>query len=464
MPYELEYKRTVDSTWTVYSTALQAANFPVSISGLVAGTQYDVRCRARDLSGNAGAYSTITQAATASGIVWATVPTITFTQGVAANRDIAQYDNKGATDTITHVAGALPTGVTYNQALKRYEYDGAGAVAGTNGHILLADDATVTAESDWIARSTAAGVTQKTDFRLAADFVTASSSSGGRGKWGSDGGIGQAGYEALVVRDTTDGVTGGACLRLDAPLDGSSAGAAWICSMNPAWTNKSQSFGSTPFYISFRYKIPSSRLTPQPGVGSGGLSDGPKMVIFAGYDPVDPRNGSITHMGPVHVVQNNNWRQYPQVYHYDENNSAFPFGEEYYAPLGSYKIQNAIDRGSQFTDADRYCILSDPRSCFTYFPGEWVTYKYRFKMVTFGSSAGTGNEFDMWAARPGATSWTHLYSQTAFGLLPPDPGWTGVNGVWLTGFETNRVGGSVATFAMYDQLIVSTQDIALPLI
>jgi len=327
--------------------------------------------------------------------------------------------------------------------------------------IFRADDASTTAESNWIARSTASGVTYATDFRSTADFQSASNTSGGRGKWGSDGGIGQAGYEALVVRDTTDGITGGACLRLDSPIDGTSAGAAWICSMNPTWTNKSQSFGSTPFYISFRHKVPASRLTIQPGTNNG-QSDGQKMSIFAGYDPVDPRNGSLTHMGPVHVVQNVNWREYPNVYRYDENGVASGFGETYYPPLNSFIMQNAIDRGSQFTDADRYCILNDSHSCFMYYPGEWVTYKYRFHMVTFNSAAGTGNEFDMWAARAGATSWTHVYSQTNFGLLPPDPGWTGINGVWLTGFETNRVGGSVATYALYDQLIISTQDIALP--
>lgn len=88
--------------------------------------------------------------------VWQTVPTITFTLGTAANRDISQYvsDPEGQPLTITKVSGTLPTGVTYNPAQKRYEYDGVGAVGGTNGHIFTADDSIVM--SDWNVRKAGA--------------------------------------------------------------------------------------------------------------------------------------------------------------------------------------------------------------------------------------------------------------------------------------------------------------------
>jgi hypothetical protein len=74
--------------------------------------------------------------------VWQTVPTVQFTQGVASSVSIAAYasDPDGDALTITKNAAALPAGVTYDAAGKRFVYDGIGAVASTSGHVLTADD------------------------------------------------------------------------------------------------------------------------------------------------------------------------------------------------------------------------------------------------------------------------------------------------------------------------------------
>jgi hypothetical protein len=55
---------------------------------------------------------------------------------------IAAYasDPDGDALTITKNAAALPAGVTYDAAGKRFVYDGIGAVASTSGHVLTADD------------------------------------------------------------------------------------------------------------------------------------------------------------------------------------------------------------------------------------------------------------------------------------------------------------------------------------
>jgi hypothetical protein len=88
--------------------------------------------------------------------VWTGLPsTITFTQGVAATYDVSQHvtdpDTPAANIGITKNATALPIGVTFDAPQKRYVYDPTtpgSIVAGTNGHILTADDQTGAAGVD----------------------------------------------------------------------------------------------------------------------------------------------------------------------------------------------------------------------------------------------------------------------------------------------------------------------------
>jgi len=74
--------------------------------------------------------------------VWQPVATIQFTQGVASSISIAAYvsDPNGDALTITKNAVALPAGVIFDAAGKRFVYDGAGALGSTSGHVLTADD------------------------------------------------------------------------------------------------------------------------------------------------------------------------------------------------------------------------------------------------------------------------------------------------------------------------------------
>jgi hypothetical protein len=74
--------------------------------------------------------------------VWQAISTIAFTQGVAATFSIAGFvsDADGDSLTILKNSAALPPGVTYDAANKRFVYDGVGAVGSTGGHVLTADD------------------------------------------------------------------------------------------------------------------------------------------------------------------------------------------------------------------------------------------------------------------------------------------------------------------------------------
>jgi hypothetical protein len=78
--------------------------------------------------------------------------------------------------------------------------------------------------------------------------------------------------------------------------------------------------------------------------------------------------------------------------------------------------------------------------------------------------AGTGNEIDIYVAFPGDTDWRHLYDNRNFRIGSDSALPNGINGVWFLPFDTGRTGAAFDTWQRYDQLIVSTQPIAVPLV
>lgn len=81
-----------------------------------------------------------TPATPTSNLAWGTVPTISFTQGVPGSISVAQWltGADGAAIAISLNSAALPPGVTFNPVTKTLDYDGTGAVATTDGHVLTA--------------------------------------------------------------------------------------------------------------------------------------------------------------------------------------------------------------------------------------------------------------------------------------------------------------------------------------
>lgn len=74
--------------------------------------------------------------------VWLPITTIAFTQGVASSVSIASYvsDPNGNALTIAMTSGALPAGVTFDAANKRFVYDGTLLPGSTSGIVLTAND------------------------------------------------------------------------------------------------------------------------------------------------------------------------------------------------------------------------------------------------------------------------------------------------------------------------------------
>lgn len=123
--YRLEYKRTIDSTWTLDSASLTAGNFPRSVSGLVSGTSYDTRCRATDFAGNVGSFGATSQATTQGGEtapLWdGNVINIDIPIQAGVTRNLSDYIDSAESFEIiaterTPTQSALPFGVSMDSA------------------------------------------------------------------------------------------------------------------------------------------------------------------------------------------------------------------------------------------------------------------------------------------------------------------------------------------------------------
>lgn len=66
------------------------------------------------------------------------IPTIAFTQGSPSSFSVADYITaaNAAAFTLSLNETPLPAGVTFNAAARTFDYDGRGAVAATDGHVL----------------------------------------------------------------------------------------------------------------------------------------------------------------------------------------------------------------------------------------------------------------------------------------------------------------------------------------
>jgi hypothetical protein len=74
-------------------------------------------------------------------VAWDTIPTLTFTQGLASSISVAQWLSGATGDAVAISLNSveLPAGVTFNAATLSFDYDGIGAPASTDGHVLLAN-------------------------------------------------------------------------------------------------------------------------------------------------------------------------------------------------------------------------------------------------------------------------------------------------------------------------------------
>lgn len=303
--------------------------------------------------------------------------------------------------------------------------------------VLRSSAATIPSQSDWATRSTAPGVVTAKRFTQATDVTNYAHGDS---------------LASNVLWNPAGGILGDGCLRIPVLRSHGGNSGAWRIALNPAWTQASDGFGATEFYVQFRCKLGKNRLTPS--TDGGGF----KFALLGGFDPAAP-NSSSAFSGNCIVWTNDNWYGIPWGYRY--NGGATQFDDSTTVP-GDYRLQPSIDNNPA---TPRYCLYTDlaggnKAGCWAFVEEEWFTFKWRIKIPSYNGSAG--NELDVWVARDGATSWTQTHANRNFGIGTDAIYSRGPNGLWLTPYDTSRSGSTVDTYHEYDQIIVSTQDIALP--
>lgn len=302
--------------------------------------------------------------------------------------------------------------------------------------------------ADWNNRSTAAGVKQAIRFNLSANVTN----------WRH-----LDGDEANITRDATAGLIGDGAMLITHPAASGASPGAWRIPFDSS-TNGSTPAGtifvgvSNPvaYYRQYMVKLGTGMLTPSNGGG------GFKLSIQGEYRFSAPNNAG-SHSNNEIVHNNQSWYGIPFAYRSDHTGGTTQIS---HTDGNGIHLQSAVDHGSG-TLNNRYCLYnsgSASAGCYFWQENVWYCIKDRILINSIGTSSGTGNHYEQWIAAQGDTSWTKLHDVTdsdfTIGSDPLVP--NGPNGNWFTTYDTGRVNHTVDKLCWYDQLIISLNDIALP--
>ena len=202
-----------------------------------------------------------------------------------------------------------------------------------------------------------------------------------------------------------------------------------------------------------------------------------KCIIIGGRKSNVDGNSGGSSMNSSHVITDGQYIGFPRPYYHTFNQPSgtdASINQNFNDGDGSeINLLPGFDRGPGVSNAHlRYCIYNAGQGqpqfagCPLWPIDTWITFKMRMKILTYSHNdtnvPPSGNEFDVSWALPGDTAWTPLLRKRDYptGYDPEFP--NGPNSVDLTNFETQRIANGEASYVLYDQLICSTQDIALP--
>jgi chitodextrinase len=303
--------------------------------------------------------------------------------------------------------------------------------------------------ADWIARSSAAGVTMASNFNVATEVTNYIHSNPAAYSW-----------------DTAERLSGAGSLRMFVPASADENTGSWKRAMNDAWSaspSNNNGWGTQEFYYQYRIKCGPNWHRPSNGGG------GSKTLIMSGQIFTNPIASQSSL--PFEIVHNNRgYRGVISSYHQD--GIGFAEHDESIGP--DLRLQPMVDWGAGVPNRNRYATYEgggytgvSPGSI-RWPIGEWITLYQRTRIQTYGGT--TGNEMDMWYAGPTDSTYIQLYSVRNFLIGPrifpldsdPNAYAGGLSTVWHTLFDTARVNANHDKWAWIGEMIASSQPIACP--
>jgi chitodextrinase len=418
-------------------------------------------------------------------------------QGQSVFNSIATTLASGTTQAVSFSASGLPAGATasFNPASctpncnPTLNISTTGAtpmgtatvtVAATGGGLTrttafvltVSAPTTPSSPSDFTTRCSAPGVLRCFGFDTIADLGgTYGSNFGSFNNSGSLNGVylpnsnGLCGTTQCPAIDTTSSASGGGSLKFTIPSQSGAGGAGqWFTNFS---TDLATQFGAGgEFWIQWRQRFDSNFVTNR---YTGGDREGPKQLDISAGDlpgctPSVSMNCRGSNVDIETVMQNLQQRGYAQMYGYIDRGSGPQQYQQFTETFGGsdFKFQNARP--------DPYCLYSQNKTnpvtsfpptgnCIGYSPNEWMTFKVHMKLGNLSGKDWANSHVDLWIGREGQP-------------VQPAIAWTGNLGastnkygkVWLLPYITNKDATQVHPDAhtWYDELIISTQDIADP--
>lgn len=295
--------------------------------------------------------------------------------------------------------------------------------------------------ADWIARSTASGVTFATDFSTVADVTNWIFPNSGASR---------------VTRYTGDSVTNGpACLRIDTFAATDSNNSAWVHPLDSSWTTDQQGFGAGYWCMQVAVKLPASRLA------SGSNGGGFKLFNIGECRP-QAFNLSRSHPnGEIVLTSYATYDLIPWLYR-DIDFSQDPLSEAF-GTGGDLYMQPYRDTGSDQTQDNRYCLWHGATGqitagCLRWPTDQWFHLLLEVRIVGAGNgNAHANNRIALSIQLPGETKYTKLWDSRGI-TIGADPALPlGNNGLHLLQFDTGRTSGTQDTYALYGSVIISRE-------
>jgi hypothetical protein len=373
-----------------------------------------------------------------------------FTAGTPANVPLTAPAGHAAPFVSTGVA--LPSGVSISGS--NLAWSGSGTPATTQGHIIRAT-ALASAEADWLARSTAAGVvfTERFDSLMVGPGA-------GPGRY-YNGDYGTRGF-----RDTTGPrVSGTGSLRLEHRSGENNA------NMTGSYTRFNADGGALlpnfapgqVFYTQFRYRIDTNWFNNIPTWAGAG-----KKVILLHQDNISCGRIELTIQHFPSWYSTRIWRMYK-----DCGSEIDPNGSNLFTNTGNPNANGTppillqqrwdLDSGPSYTKVPGYEIQYGAGSAAGAFAPQaniWYTVDQRIQLP---SAWGQSNaRVEAWITEPGQTQRQKFISWIGAIYSNGEPQ-NFMNNFTLTTYMTGGANNAGTTGSCwYDEVIVSTQPIALP--